>query len=147
MTQHHPRLSIARSALETIKQTGVAGYPEEGCGLLIGEDRKEHRRILEARPAVNTRPDSRATRYTIEPRLVLETERELEGTSRSLVGYFHSHPDHPARPSQYDQEQAWPWYTYIIVAVERGMAREPKAFTLEEDRQTFTEVPFEEFAS
>jgi len=147
MTHHHPKLSIAQSALETIKQTGAAGYPEEGCGLLIGEDASGVRKILEARPAENTRPDSRASRYTIEPQLILETERELNGSPRSLVGYFHSHPDHPPQPSQYDQENAWPWYTYIIVAVQQGVPQEIRAFTLEEDRETFTEVPFDVFAS
>lgn len=87
--------------------------------------------------AENQRTDSLANRYLIAPEFLLQVEKELRGTGTEMVGFFHSHPDVPARPSNYDREHAWPWYSYVITSVEKGMATEVLSWELKEDRSTF----------
>ncbi len=88
-------------------------------------------------PAENQRTDSPANRYLITPDLLNELEKKLKGTDRAIVGFFHSHPDVPAQPSTYDQDHAWPWYSYVIVSVNKGEAGEIHNWKLKDDRSAF----------
>ena len=124
-------IQVPRAAIDAIKAHGRSAYPEEGCGYLIGVP-GEPRRVDEARPARNVAPDLRERRYDVDPRDTMRVGAELRGTGREILGFFHSHPDHPARPSSFDRERAWDWYTYVIVAVEKGRPVDLRAWRLVE---------------
>jgi proteasome lid subunit RPN8/RPN11 len=112
-------------------------YPEEGCGVLLGRDRGDAREVARAVLIQNWREDSKHNRYLIAPEQFLAAEREAQDAALDVVGFFHSHPDHPARPSGFDLEHAWPFYSYLIVSVEHGQATDMRAWRLAEDRSGF----------
>jgi proteasome lid subunit RPN8/RPN11 len=112
-------------------------YPDEGCGVLLGLDRGERREIERVILAENVREDSRHNRYLIAPEHFLAADREGREQGFEVIGFFHSHPDHPARPSAFDLEQAWPYYSYLIVSLERGRVAEMRSWRLAEDRSRF----------
>jgi proteasome lid subunit RPN8/RPN11 len=116
-------------------------YPEEGCGVLIGREREGAREVVEVLAFENRRADSRGNRYLIAPEQVLAAERRARDLGLDVIAFYHSHPDHPARPSAFDLEHAWPWYDYLIVGVEHGRARVATAWRLREDRSAFDETP------
>lgn len=111
-------------------------YPSECCGLLIGIEGTD-RVTSEARPCLNAASDMTGTRYKIPPLTLLETEKELSGSRRIILGIYHSHPDHPAQPSSYDLDHAWPWYTYLVLSVKRGCFEEAQAWRLASDLSKF----------
>ncbi len=131
---------IPPSVAQAIEGHAEATYPQEGCGFLLGRVSEGTREVVEARPARNARVDSARNRYLIEPRDFLSAEREARSLALEIVGFYHSHPDHPALPSEFDREHAWPWYAYVIVPVERGRSGTPRAWVLENDRHTFIEA-------
>jgi proteasome lid subunit RPN8/RPN11 len=89
--------------------------------------------------ADNERADSRHNRYVISPRSLLEAQREARSSGLDIVGYYHSHPDHPARPSEFDREHAWPGTSYVIVSIEKGKAVDCRSWRLSDDRTAFEE--------
>src|SRR6058998_2028134 len=95
-------------------------YPEEGCGVLLGREVGEVREVERLIALENQRSESRGNRYLIAPEQFLAAEREARDRGLEVLGFFHSHPDHPPRPSAFDLEQAWPYYSYVIVSLERG---------------------------
>lgn len=120
-----------------IRHLAEQTYPHECCGLLVGRVNQDSRRIVAAVAAENKRTDSLHNRYLIDPDWFQKTERKLRGGDKEIVGFFHSHPDAPARPSEFDREHAWPWYSYLIVSVVKGAARELTGWRLREDRSGF----------
>jgi proteasome lid subunit RPN8/RPN11 len=131
---------------EKIRAHGVETYAHECCGALFGRDgaKGKPREILEVFPLVNRRDDSPQNRFSVSTRDVIAAEREADARGLSVVGWYHSHPDHPARPSEFDREHAWPWYSYVIVSVEKGVAREMRSWQLREDRAEYLEEEVEE---
>ena len=83
----------------------------------------------------------RARKFT--PRDVIDADKAAQANGLDVVGWYHSHPDHPAKPSEYDREHAWPWYSYVIVKVEKGEAREMTSWRLNEDRKEYQEERIE----
>ena len=130
-------IRLKKSHLESIKQVARETYPHECCGILVGSVKGEIKHVTELIPAVNQRADSPANRYLISADFVRKIEAGLTDTDSSIIGFFHSHPDVPARPSAYDQEHAWPWYSYLIVSVMRGEADEVLTWKLKDDRSAF----------
>ena len=128
------RLRLPESLLEEIRRQGEAAYPAECCGALVGRavglGEKEVVRLV---PAVNRRTDD-PHRYLIAPDDLRRLEAEARRESLEVVGYYHSHPDHPPRPSAFDTEHAWPWYSYLIVRVERGRAADAASWVLDDER-------------
>ena len=127
---------ILETAVEEIRRHGSETYPDECCGALIERDG----RTVEAFRLPNTTAGGARRRFQIGPsdyRLAEARARELQAT---LGGFYHSHPDHPARPSQHDLEQAWPNLSYIIVAVAAGVPGDMTAWRLREDRSAFEKV-------
>lgn len=112
-------------------------YPEEGCGVLLGRDEGETRVVERVVPSENRREDARHHRYLIAPEQFLAAEREGREAGLDVLGFFHSHPDHPASPSAFDLEQAWPYYSYLIVSVERGRVADARSWRLAADRSRF----------
>ena len=133
-------LAIGDEVLNVIRRHAEAGYPEEVCGGLLGSVAGNGSiEIVEASPIDNTREDERGRRYLIGPDDVLQLERRAEAAGSQVIGYYHSHPDAPAVPSEFDREHAWPWYTYLIVSVVDGEARDARSWRLADDRQRFNE--------
>jgi len=120
-------LVLAAALRRQIEAEGIAAFPNECCGILIGRD-VEGRRIVERlEPGRNVfEADEQYHRFSIDPRLQMKAEREAEKEGRSVLGFYHSHPDHPARPSEYDREHGWPFYSYVIVSI---MAAKPVDLT------------------
>ncbi len=120
-------------------------YPEECCGFLIAEpdpsDPSQLRTILDVVPVPNEFEGERRRRFLVRPGELRALEHTLEPSGRVVAGFYHSHPDHPARPSQYDQDHAWPWYTYIVLGVTEKAVGDTRAFELDPDSGTFSEVP------
>ena len=111
------RLVLSRQAMTALSAHLLAAYPEEGCGILVGEDRGGERRVIEAVGVENAAASDRAHRYDIRPERFLEEERRARTAGREILGFFHSHPGSPAEPSLFDHERAWPYYTYLIAQV------------------------------
>ena len=118
-------------------------YPEEGCGVLLGRDGDGARLVERVLPSENVRGDSRTNRYLIAPEQFLAAEREAREAGLEVVGFFHSHPDHPASPSAFDLEHAWPYYSYLIVSVEQGRVADTRSWRLAADRSRFDAEPIE----
>jgi len=94
--------------------------------------------VLELFPLVNRRDDSPRNRFAVTAEDVLEAEKAARQHGLDIVGWYHSHPDHPAHPSQFDREHAWPWYSYIIVSVMSGKPADMTSWRLNDDRQDYT---------
>lgn len=138
-------VEIPSEVLETIETHARSTYPEECCGFLVTEpdpsDGATARRILRAVPAANDFEGERRRRFLLRPEELRAAERALDGTGHIISGFYHSHPEHPARPSQFDQDHAWPWYSYLVVAVTAKQVGDTRAFELDPDSSEFREVP------
>ena len=133
-------VSLSAALLESIHAHGAQAYPEEGAGLLLGAFDGDIRRVTRLLPLDNHfRPEARTRRYLISPRDLLAAEDEAEHLGLEVVGVFHSHPDHPARASEFDTQWALPVYSYVITQVRAGVAVETRSWRLAEDRGMMTE--------
>jgi proteasome lid subunit RPN8/RPN11 len=136
-------LWISRYLTEKIRAHGAETYPHECCGALLGHDSQIEnqdavREVLGLFPLVNRRDDSPRNRFSVTAEDVLEADKAAQQQGLEVIGWYHSHPDHPARPSQYDQEHAWPWYSYVIVSVQKGSPQNLTSWRLADDRQEFS---------
>jgi proteasome lid subunit RPN8/RPN11 len=120
-----------------IRDYGARDYPNETCGAMLGVDGADGREVRALFPLTNRRDDSPRNRFSITAEDFRAAERAAKEQGLELVGWYHSHPDHPARPSEYDREHAWPWYSYIIVSVAGGQPRELTSWQLSDDRSDF----------
>lgn len=132
-------IGIPRDLLERIRAHGAESYPEECCGALLGDGDGARKVARLIRPFANSREGGRALRYFIGPEAFSEAEAAARAEGLGVIGIYHSHPDNPARPSEYDREHAWPWFSYVIVSVERGRPLELTSWVLAEDRARFHE--------
>jgi proteasome lid subunit RPN8/RPN11 len=135
---------ISGALAEEIRRAGELAYPAECCGVLGGRV-NELKEVLQLAPVVNRRTDN-PHRYLISPDDLLRITRELRRSDLEVLGYYHSHPDHPAEPSAFDSEHAWPWYSYVIVRVDRGRAGEMTSWVLEEDCTAMHQEPLQVFS-
>jgi proteasome lid subunit RPN8/RPN11 len=139
------KILLPETVVEAIRHHAEAAYPEECCGFLVARESPttadEPRRIVRASPIENQMEGARTRRFVIPPEELRRFEASLEGTGESLVGFYHSHPDHPAVPSLFDQDHAWPWYTYLVLAVEHGHAGDLGTFELSAEERRFAPVP------
>jgi proteasome lid subunit RPN8/RPN11 len=127
-------LRVSEGLLGEVRRHGEGAYPAECCGALVGRvSESGTKEVVRLAPAVNRRTDD-PHRYLIAPDDLRRLEVELRLEGLEIVGYYHSHPDHPAVPSGYDTEHAWPWYSYLIVRVERGRGREAASWTLDDEQ-------------
>jgi proteasome lid subunit RPN8/RPN11 len=140
------RLVLQASDLEAIDRHGEATFPEECCGFLIGRASGETTVVERVLPVENERQDSRHNRYVIEPETVLKAHKEARAAGADVVGYYHSHPDHPSRPSDFDREHAWPGLSYLIVSVMKGRVADARSWRLADDRERFEEEVLEKEA-
>jgi proteasome lid subunit RPN8/RPN11 len=133
------RLVLTPEHLQVIHRHGSDSYPEECCGVFIGRSEGEETAVEKLLSVDNEREDSRHNRYVIRPETILAAQKEARTLGLDIVGYYHSHPDHPARPSEFDREHAWPGLSYLIVSVERGKVVDTRSWRLTDDRASFDE--------
>lgn len=124
-----------------IERHGVETYPHECCGFLVGSIDAENSTVRETVRAVNTRTDTPSNRFEIDPLELMKVDRAARAKSLTVVGFYHSHPDAPARPSEYDRERAWPGYCYVIVSVHSGKVVDFLNWRLKDDRSAFESDP------
>ena len=137
-------ITIAPRQLAEIREHGVGDYPYECCGLLLGRYTPERKIISETYPISNAREEqAKRNRFLIRPEELMHGEKYARGKGLDVVGFYHSHPDDVAVPSQYDLEHAWPTYSYIVVAVEKGSATDLRSWEMESDRSRFKEEEIE----
>ncbi len=150
-------IQMNEKQLQSIRAHGSREYPNECCGMLLGHADGTAKEVVEVVPLKNLRHDSaraqdllpledpgresEKNRFLIDPLEQMKVEKDARSRALEVLGYYHSHPDHPARPSNYDREHAWPWYSYVILAVEHGEAREMTSWVLSEDRARFDSEP------
>ncbi len=128
------------ASVETaIRRHCESAYPHEACGFLLGPEPGMSAPcvVVEAVEAPNEHDGDHARRYEIAPEAQLAVARHAEARGLEVVGYYHSHPDHPAVPSDYDREHAWPGYVYLICAVEAGAMARLGAYALDEATRRF----------
>ena len=134
-------IQLATDQRNEIAAHGERDYPHECCGLLLGTFAAGSlKTIAEIYPISNAREEeAKRNRFLITPEEFMEGEQYAEKCGLDVVGFYHSHPDHPAVPSAYDLEHAWPLYSYIVVAISTGVAGDLRSWEMEPDRSKFTE--------
>lgn len=120
---------------EAIRRHGEETFPHECCGALIGTGD----RVSAAVPLPNTTEEGPRRRFLVRPSDYRQAEQQASRRGGELLGFYHSHPDHPARPSQFDLDHAWPNFAYVIVSVMAGRSRVMTVWFLKEDRSNFDE--------
>lgn len=131
------RIFLPPAADSQIRAHAAETYPYECCGALLGREADAGREVVALFPLVNRRDDSPRNRFSVTSDDVRAAEKAAREAGCDVIGWYHSHPDHPARPSEYDREHAWPWYSYIIVSVVQGTPREMSSWRLSDDRAQF----------
>ena len=143
---------LSPSQLQQIETHAQTSYPEECCGLLLGTIEGDHPRVIEVRETENAwtpnimegvenavssehQPLSRKNRFSIDPYVLLQVQKEIRDRNLNIIGIYHSHPDHPAIPSAFDREIAWPDYSYIIASLRKGKVTEIKSWKLQDNQQ------------
>ena len=141
-------LKIPQSVFALIRQHGEETYPHECCGVLLGSfDEDGAKTVLRSARCGNTRADSPHNRYNIDPKELIRIEREGRERGEDIVGFYHSHPDHPAHCSPTDLAEAhWIGCSYVITSVENGTATATNSFELtgtDEADKRFVDEPTE----
>ncbi len=129
--------------LPGIRRAAEAAYPHEGCGALLGR-RDGGPRVTEAVSLPNAETKTPRVRFEVSPRDFMSVEREAEDHGLELLGFWHSHPDHPARPSPTDREYAWEGLLTVIVSVRQGEARDLGAWSVAGPEAPFTALGIRE---
>jgi len=134
------KVIITGSVMSEIRAHARSTHPEECCGLLLGnfEGDSKVKEVVEARPMGNVfRKEERYHRYTIDPKEFLTVETEAETKGFEVVGIYHSHPNAPAKPSEFDRERAWPTLSYVVIEVRNAEPEDTRSWILKEDRSDF----------
>ena len=132
-------IKISENLIDQIRKHGENTYNEECCGAIIGETNNGYKIIHELFEFNNEKDENRARRYLISPEQYKLAEKQADERKLELLGFYHSHPDHPAKPSQFDTDHALPWFLYMIVSVQNGQAKDLTAWLLKEDHSGFDE--------
>ena len=140
-------MRIARAQVDVMLEHARSGYPYEVCGMLVGGGPDGARRVDDVVGVVNRETEAPRVRYQIAPEDQIRVQREARERGREIVGYYHSHPDHPARPSETDRRIAAEGLSdgviYVVIGVERGEEATPTAWVFRDASQAFHEEPFE----
>src|SRR6185295_15302719 len=137
--RNNPMLYLEVQHRAEIIAHSESDYPYECCGLLLGAFARDGMKtVSEVFPISNARDEAaKRTRFLIRPEELLRGERHAHARNLDVLGFYHSHPDHPAVPSQYDLEHAWPVYSYIVVSVQSGVAKDIRSWEMQTDRTRF----------
>jgi len=137
-------LVLSADREKIIRAEGESAYPNECCGFLVGEvDKTGAKTVKDVRAIHNSREDGEQYhRFLITPEDMMRAEQAARSMKLDVVGFYHSHPDHPAAPSEYDKDHALPFYSYVIVSVKQGKADELTSWELTFDRKEFVREEF-----
>ena len=126
---------------DEIRRHGEREYPHECCGLLVGRVEEDGRKVVvEIYPVSNAREqEARHNRSLITPDEYRRGDKYARERRLDVIGNYHSHPDHPAVPSQFDLEHAWPTWSYVIVSVLEGRAADVRSWEMQDDRARFNQ--------
>ena len=116
------------------------GYPNEACGALIGRVDAVDHEVIEFRGMRNIITDRPWDRYALDPLEQLRVQKDAESRGLEIIGFAHSHPDHPPVPSRFDADHAWSFYSYVVASVQNGVLREARSWRLD-DAKAFQEEP------
>jgi proteasome lid subunit RPN8/RPN11 len=130
-------LTLGPGVADAIRAHGAETYPHECCGALIGADGV----VAMAFALPNTTEEGPRRRFLVRPGDYRAAEAHAASQQLELLGFYHSHPDHPARPSQFDLDHAWPVFSYVILSVEAGSPAAMTSWRLSDDRARFDEEP------
>ncbi len=131
--------------MQTIAQHSEQAYPNECCGIMLGEDEGEQRHVVALLPQPNqSAADEQYHRFLITPEMMLAAEQAAWAQGLDVIGFYHSHPEDEARPSNFDREHAWPWYSYIVARVRSHKCDKMASWRLADDRSHFTEEEISE---
>jgi proteasome lid subunit RPN8/RPN11 len=137
-------LILSNSLFQQIESEGVRAFPNECCGVMIGRDVGGRRIVDRLQPLTNSfEAEEQYHRFRLDPKEYIAVERAAGEEGKLVLGFYHSHPDHPARPSEYDRQYAWPFYSYVIVSI---MSRKPADMTswlLDEATEQFKQEEIE----
>jgi len=133
-------IELEEEQLTEMREHGERDYPFECCGLMLGRFEEGRKVVLQTYPISNAREEeAKRNRFLIRPEELLRGEKYARENGFDVTGFYHSHPDDRAVPSQYDLEHAWPTYSYIVVSVEQGQAVDLRSWEMESDRSRFNE--------
>jgi len=143
------KLVLTSDQVRQIQEEGSQTYPNECCGIMIGHDMSDGactRRIVEQLvPMPNVWDASeQKRRFAIDPLALMKAEKSAAATGQIVLGFYHSHPDHPARPSETDRQFGWPFYSYVIVSVAQGRPVDMTSWLLDEQTESFVKQDIEQ---
>ena len=130
-------LKIGAGDMSHIHEHAKDAYPEECAGVLVGMDTGEMKVVVDVWRADNTHEGERERRFLIEPLKIKEFEDTARERDLDILGFYHSHPDEAARPSEYDRDHAWPYYSYIITSVSADKINETNSWLLKDNRSGY----------
>ena len=137
-------LKLTRQIEAAIRKAGADAYPNECCGILFGSEDGDDHIVKSLKPIENAREsDEQYHRFLITAEDMMQAELEARRLGLEIVGFYHSHPDHPAKPSDYDRNHALPFYSYIILRVAEGKPELMTSWRLQLSREAFDSEPFE----
>jgi proteasome lid subunit RPN8/RPN11 len=134
-------LKIGAGDVGHIHDHAKEAYPEECAGALVGMNIEGMKIVVDAWRAENTHEQERSRRFLIEPLKIKEFEERAAERDMDVLGFYHSHPDHPAEPSEYDREHAWPGWSYVIASVSAENVEDMRSWVLKDDRSGYDEEP------
>ncbi|GAA5522227.1 M67 family metallopeptidase [Aliifodinibius salicampi] len=130
------KLEITHKELQKMHQHAEADYPNECCGFFYGQDQEgEIRQVQFVQQVDNAKEGDQSRRFQIDPNDYRKAEKYAIDHDLDLLGVYHSHPDHPAEPSEHDRKVAMPWFSYVIVSVQNGKAAATRSWRLNDERQ------------
>lgn len=132
-------LLLPANLARQIEREGAETYPNECCGIMYGRDTEKGRVVEVLEPVANVFDEvERYHRFSISPQQLMAAEKRAGDEGRLVLGFYHSHPDHPARPSEYDRQHAWPFYSYVIVAIAKRDPVDMTSWLLDDATETFS---------
>ena len=132
-------IRLSPTVRDTIRRHSAAAYPYECCGAMIGSEQDGVVSVVDVRQLVNVTEEGPRRRFLVSPEDYRQSEAYARRVGADLLGFYHSHPDHPAEPSQYDLDHAWPNFSYVIVSVQAGQPGDVRSWRLSADRSSFVE--------
>jgi proteasome lid subunit RPN8/RPN11 len=133
-------IKLNQEQIDAIARHSEQDYPGECCGIMLGDDDGNERTVVALLPQTNQSDAAEQYhRFLITPEMMLTAEKEARARHLDVIGFYHSHPEDEARPSNFDREHAWPWYSYIVVRVRDHTYDKMASWRLEDDRSRFIE--------
>jgi proteasome lid subunit RPN8/RPN11 len=134
-------LKIGAGDVGHIHDHAREGYPEEVAGAMVGMNLDGMKIVVDVWRAENMHEEERSRRFLIDPLVYKKFEEQADERDMEILGFYHSHPDHPAEPSEYDRDHAWPGYSYVIASVSEDGVQDMRSWALKDDRSGYDEEP------